>query len=442
MGPNPLTSPLPETVPSVPIWGGVECTLNRVADRYFDQGELSGHAHRTGDFDAVAALGIRTLRCGFLWERFARLQSWQCMDACMASLRRLSIQPIAGLMHHGSGPSHTSLLDPEFPEQLAMYAASMAERYPDIAAYTPVNEPNTTARFSGRYGIWYPHHRSLRGYLLALLHQAKATVLSMQAIRKVRPDARLVQTDDCGGVCGTAEMRSMAELLHERQWLTFDLLCGRVNRTHPLFAYITSAGIPEDTVLWFLDNPCPPDVIGLNYYVTSDRFLDHRTWLYPETLMSGEGPYIDVEAVRVDGCGTATFSRPISEAWARYSLPIALTEVHLGGSHHEQIHWLSAAYMAMKQAKQQGITCEGMTVWALLGSYFWNELVTRDNGHYEPGVFDVRSGVPVPTPIAGLVEQMAKGFPLSHAALDGSGWWQRPDRICYPWADPAETRAA
>ena len=28
---------------------------------------------------------------------------------------------------------------------------------PHITNYTPVNEPLTTARFSGLYGAWYPH---------------------------------------------------------------------------------------------------------------------------------------------------------------------------------------------------------------------------------------------------------------------------------------------
>ena len=43
----------------------------------------------------------------------------------------------------------------------------------------------------------------------------------------------------------------------------------------------------------------PPDLIGLNYYLTSDRFLDHRLELYPRELWGGNGRerYADVDVV-------------------------------------------------------------------------------------------------------------------------------------------------
>src|SRR5688500_18468356 len=56
----------------VAIWGGVECTVNRVGDAYFDQLERSGHAHRLDDLHLFAEIGIRTLRFPILWERTVR----------------------------------------------------------------------------------------------------------------------------------------------------------------------------------------------------------------------------------------------------------------------------------------------------------------------------------------------------------------------------------
>ena len=41
-------------------------------------------------------------------------------------LRELGIGPIVGLLHHGSGPRYTSLLDPDFPEKFASYAGGVA----------------------------------------------------------------------------------------------------------------------------------------------------------------------------------------------------------------------------------------------------------------------------------------------------------------------------
>jgi len=40
-------------------------------------------------------------------------------------LRELGIRPIVGLLHHGSGPRHTSLVDLDFPEKLTEFARAV-----------------------------------------------------------------------------------------------------------------------------------------------------------------------------------------------------------------------------------------------------------------------------------------------------------------------------
>ena len=56
------------------IWGGLECTINRVKDQYRDQLELTGHYCRNDDIDRIAQLGIRKLRYPILWERHEKQQ--------------------------------------------------------------------------------------------------------------------------------------------------------------------------------------------------------------------------------------------------------------------------------------------------------------------------------------------------------------------------------
>ena len=152
------------------------------------------------------------------------------------------MRPIAGLLHHGSGPAYTSLVDPRFPVLLSRYARMVAERYPWVTDYTPVNEPLTTARFSGLYGHWYPHGRSDSTFVRALLNQTWGIVLAMQAIREVTPSARLVQTEDVGACFGTRQTRRQAAFENHRRWLTWDLLTGRVDDTHPLRGYLEAHG--------------------------------------------------------------------------------------------------------------------------------------------------------------------------------------------------------
>src|ERR1700694_4848627 len=95
------------------VWGGPEYTCNRVGNHYFDQMKLSGHAGRLSDYERFAELGIKTLRCGLLWERHEFDPSWRWADERLQWMRREGTRPIAGLLHHGSGPPHTNLLDPE-----------------------------------------------------------------------------------------------------------------------------------------------------------------------------------------------------------------------------------------------------------------------------------------------------------------------------------------
>ena len=53
------------------LWGGLECTVNRVQDAYFSQLDRNGHTDRPCDIERFAGLGIRAIRYPILWERTA-----------------------------------------------------------------------------------------------------------------------------------------------------------------------------------------------------------------------------------------------------------------------------------------------------------------------------------------------------------------------------------
>jgi dTDP-4-dehydrorhamnose reductase len=427
-----LTTNTPE------LWLGVECTVNRVGDSYSDQLERSGHALRTADLERLAELGVRTIRYPVLWERTApqsldRLD-WTWADERLESLRRLEIKPIVGLVHHGSGPRYTSLLDGEFPQKLAAYAKEVARRYPWITNYTPINEPLTTARFSCLYGHWYPHLRDALKFARAFLNQCRAVVLSMRAIRRINPAAHLVQTEDLGKTFSTPKLAYQADFENERRWLTFDLLCGQLTPGSAVWEYLRWVGIEAVELEWFLENPCPPDLIGINHYITSERFLDERLNRYPPAFHGGNGghSYADVEAVRVCAEGVAGPKAILAEAGDRYHLPLAVTEAHLGCTPEEQLRWLNEVWMASTELRAEGVDVRAVTAWAAFGAFDWNSLLTTDSGCYEPGVFDLRSPAPRPTALAGMIRRLAAGKEFDHPVLDTPGWWRRLDRLCYP----------
>ncbi|MBA3912325.1 MAG: sugar nucleotide-binding protein [Acidobacteriales bacterium] len=422
---------------SLQLWGGVECTTNRVADSYLEQTSRSGHIGRLSDFDRFAELGITALRHGVLWEQTApgdvSAADWRWADASLAKIQQLGITPIVGLLHHGSGPRSTSLVDAGFPEKLAAYASAVAQRYPWISDYTPVNEPLTTARFSGLYGLWYPHGRDDQTFVRALLNECRATVLAMRAIRLVNPYARLIQTDDLGKTHSTPKLAYQADFENERRWLAFDLLGGRVNPQHPMWGYLISAGSAPSELEWFLDNPCPPDVIGVNHYLSGERFLDEHLDRYPDHTHGGNGrdSYADVLANRVLREGAAGPYALLMEAWNRYQLPVAVTECHNGCTREEQLRWFAEVWDAAETARRDGAKVIAVTAWSLLGAFDWDSLVTRNEGHYEPGVFDLRSTPPRATALASLARQLQSGASLEHPLLRVPGWWHRAQRFVY-----------
>jgi len=417
------------------LWAGFECTLNRVGDAQHDQLALAGHYDRLDDLDRLAALGVRTIRYPILWERVtgARPDDSRWPDAHMRRLRELGIQPVVGLVHHGSGPFGTDLLDDGFADGLAAFAREVAERFPWVTRFTPVNEPLTTARFSALYGVWYPHLADDAAFLRATLNQVRATRLAMQAIRAVTPDAQLVQTEDLGRTHATPALRYQAAFENERRWLTFDLLTARLRPSDPMYRYARSVGVSSEEIARAVGDGCPPAIVGINHYATSERFLDERLERYPESSHGGNGRhrYADVEAVCVLYEGTTGPRALLVEAWERYRLPIAVTEAHLGCTREQQLRWLDEVWHAAHAARDAGADIRAVTAWAALGTHDWSSLVTRLVGDYEPGLFDMRAPAPRPTALATMVRSLATTGTYEHPALGHPGWWRCQDRLLY-----------
>ena len=426
---------LPEQRPEV--WGGIECTINRVGNQYFDQLEHSGHRHRPGDIEMFASLGIKKMRYPVLWEDHQPLPSkpinWTNTANKLNTLRKNKIDVIAGLVHHGSGPSFVHIMDDSFADGLAIYAAQVAERFPWIEYYTPVNEPLTTARFCGLYGIWFPHESNDQSFCRIVVNECKATVLAMQAIRKVNPDAKLVQTDDLGKVHSTEKLKYQAVFENERRWLAFDLTSGRVDAKHKLYDYLISNGITADELSFFILNPCPPDTLGVNYYITSERYLDEETSLYPKHSYGNNNihDYADVEAVRVGHVSPDGPVILIKEAWERYQIPIAITEVHLHCTREEQMRWLHYLWTAAIELQEEGVSILAITAWALLGSFGWDKLLTKPGGTYEPGIFDLTGNLPRATILVSMLRAYSQNITFLHPVLASPGWWQRNSRVAY-----------
>jgi len=413
------------------LWGGLECTINRVGDDFFDQLQHAGHWNRAADIAQITELGIHKIRYPVLWEHHQKQKTtainWTLTEHRLQQLREFGITPIAGLLHHGSGPIFTHLLDPEFPQKFANYALHVAKKFPWLNYYTPINEPLTTARFSGLYGLWYPHSRDDFSFLNMLINECKASILAMKAIRSVNPDCKWIQTEDLGKTHSTQLLHYQADFENRRRWLGFDLLAGRVNASHPLWDYLIWAGLNPKQLDWFEQNALEPNIIGFNYYLTSERYLDENLMNYPKENQGANHlhPYADTEAVRACPEKLSGIKELLTEAWAYLRKPMAITEVHLHCSREEQLRWIKEIWEQAQAVKREGIPLCAVTVWALMGSFGWDRLLTQAKGTYESGVFDISSGTPRPTALFKLIQQLPHNAEPHHPVLAKAGWWKR-----------------
>ena len=276
-------------------------------------------------------------------------------DRAPAGVARSSAStPIVGLVHHGSGPRHTSLLDPRFAEELAEYAGAVAERYPWVEHWTPVNEPLTTARFSGLYGLWYPHARDDRTFVRALLNQCRAIVLSMRAIRARQPGrADWSRPTTSAAPTAPRRWRSSRRLL-QRAALARLGPAVRAGRPRP-----SAVGLPArtrradaDELLWFARPPLPA------------RRHRRRTTTSPASA----GSTTASSATRAPRAAARRASRSptsnpcacwprrrrasaplLQETWQRYGMPIAVTEAHIDANREDQLRWLLEIWSAAQK---------------------------------------------------------------------------------------------
>jgi dTDP-4-dehydrorhamnose reductase len=405
------------------IWASPEATVARVgvAD-VRDQLEETGHAERDDDIARLASLGISATRYPVLWERCApeagRAPDFRWATRRLEALQTAGVEPIVTLLHHGSGPSYTDLLDPDFPQKLAAYACAVAAAFPWVRRWTPVNEPLTTARFSTLYGHWYPNsYDDHAAFGRALAHEALGTLLTMQAIRAHVPGAELVVTEDLQTFTALDDDPNVAAAVahqRERSFLSLDLLLGRVVPGHALYPYLTgTCGVAAGLLERIARNATPPSLIGWNYYPYSERVFRAR-----------DGGVEDLPRVTV-APGSLSAAPALRAAHARFGLPFGLSEVHVNASERGRMRWLAQRHAELVRLGAEGLPVRACGVWAAFGMIDWNSLLTRREGHREDGVFSFASPGERPreTALADAVRALSAGG--SFAVPEESGWWER-----------------
>jgi beta-glucosidase len=335
--------------------------------RVLDEYELIDHyAQWRNDLERLASLGVRTIRYGVPWYRVnPEVDRWDFgwTDAVVDHLSRLGIRPIFDLVHYGTPLwLRRSFVDPEYPARVAAYAARMAERYAAAAGgWTPLNEPDVNAVFSGLRGIWPPHLRGDGGYHRVLMGIAEGIVETTAAIRAVDSAARIVAVEPFDLV--TTDEPELEPAIADR-WLTLtlpiDLVLGRVDVGHQRHARLVAAGITPARLERLTERARQnraPDVLGVNFYPHLSR----------GRLVTVRGA---VRRRRQYATGD-DLVRALTAFATHTGLPVMVTETSDGGTFERRAAWMDASIGAVARARAGGLPIVGYTWFPVFSHVDW-----------------------------------------------------------------------
>ncbi len=357
-----------------------------------DELEMCDHYRKYAlDLRLCADLGIRYLRYGPPLHRTflgPGRYDWSFMDDVAAEMRALGIEPIMDLCHFGVPDWIESFQNPELPRFLAEYAGAFAERYPFVRLYTPVNEMYVAARNSALDGLWNEQLRDERAFVRATSHLAKATLLMMRAIRRVRPDATFVHSESSElyqACCPQPEIQRVTNLENHRRFLALDLIFA-----HPvdddLLALLVQNGLSTADYEWFMaQGDARESVLGVDYYEWNEKLVD--THGHPRGLGELFGWYVIT-----------------SQYWERYRRPVMHTETNCLDSRRGPA-WLWRQWHNIELMRASGVPVVGFTWYSLIDQIDWDIGLSKARGIVNPvGLFDLnRDARPVADAYAQLL---------------------------------------
>lgn len=345
---------------------GIECSCPIVEGNVrVDELQATGHyEHWKKDLSLVRGLGLRYLRYGPPIHRIFKgpgQYDWSFLDPVMAEMQRLGIKPIIDLVHFGLPDWLISFQNPAWPEHVAEYAKTFADRYPWVRFYTPVNEIYITAQFSAAFGWWNERLMSDTAFVTNLKHGVKASILVMREVLRVRQDAIFIFSESTEYVHpGSPSLVQRAIFMNERRFLSLDLLLGHdVSAT--MYRYLTESGMSSQEYEWYraqsdLRSHC---IMGTDYYVTNEHVIHPNG----RTVSAG------------DVYGYYVITR---QYFDRYRLPVMHTETNRTAAH--AVEWLWKEWMNLLRLREDGVPIIGFTWYGLVDMMDWDSALTKPVG--------------------------------------------------------------
>jgi len=338
--------------------GGFECSTHlNYQRRRIDVIEATGHdTFAEVDYRRLINFGIRTARDGIRWHLIEREPFRYDFTSAMSQIRaakKTGIQIIWDIFHYGF-PEDLDIYSPDFPVRFAGFARAFAEclKEEKIEApfFCPANEISFYG-FAAGEAAWFHPFSNGRGYELKC-QLVRASILSIDAIREIYPDARFVQCDPAIHISPSLpspEIITEAENHCQAQFQALDMICGRI--------------APE-----LGGNEKYLDIIGINYY-------SNNQWLHPtaERVLREQANYRPLHSI-------------LSEYFERYKRPLIIAET--GIENEARPEWFRFICEETRIARSRGVPIEGICLYPIVNHPGWD-----DNRHCHNGLWDYPDGL-------------------------------------------------
>jgi hypothetical protein len=360
--------------------GGFECSCHRLPDgRRLDLTESTRHDELANDdYARLRRAGMTACRDGFSWvkvERTPGRYDFSSVARLLGAAEQRGMRVIWDLMHFG-WPDHVDVFAVDFAGQFARYTAAvaryLAENSSGVQMFAPINEMSFLAWAGGDVRCMNPFEVA-RGVELKV-QLVRATILAIDAIRAVLPNARFLQPEPVIQIVpAEAHPKTWRRVESDNllQYQAWDMLSGRV--------WPGLGGGPE-----YLD------VIGVNFYPDNQFMLDGTT-------------------VRRGDRGYKAFSRMLLDVWSRYRRPMIISET--GSEGESRAAWLRQVCDECVLAMKEGCELHGVTLYPIVSYPGWG-----DDRNCQNGMWDYVEVANERRPHAPLVDEVARQTPRLVAA--------------------------
>ncbi len=374
---------------------GIECSYPTIRQGHVRRDQLKECGHYDywrEDLRLVQELGLKVLRYGLPYYKIHRAPGkydWTFADEVMNEMQRLGITPILDLLHFGVPGWLENFQNPELPVHFANYADAVAERYPWVRYYTPVNEIYVTAKASTQDGIWNEQLKTDRGFVTAIKHCVAASILGTQAIAKRRPDCVIIQSESAEFIHeAKAAQSSAVKLTNKQRLISLDLLYA-FPPDADVFMYLSDNGLTRKEYDWFMQGEPPGyQIMGNDYYGRNEKIL------------KPDGSMCTAE----DVMGWYQITK---EYYLRYRKPVMHTETNVFDP-DEAPTWLWKQWINILRMRKDGVPVLGFTWYSLTDQIDWDTGLAKKRGKVNAcGLYDLKRK---PRPVAAAYRTLLEEF--------------------------------